>query len=57
MVEVMISGLTRLSTEDREGQVMILEVQTNARKVDDWLNAGLLQLLGVTDPTSLKNQW
>jgi len=47
----------RLGTEDRECQVMILEVQTDTREVDYRLDASLLQLLGVTDTTALEDQW
>lgn len=37
-----------LSSEDGECQVMVLEVETNTRKVDDWLDADFLELLWVT---------
>ena len=47
---------TRLSTEDGESEVVILEVQSNARKVDDGFDACLLQLLGVTDAATLQDQ-
>lgn len=37
-----------LGTEYGEGQVMVLEIETNSGKVDDRLNAGALQFLGIT---------
>lgn len=39
---------TGLSTVDGEGEVVVLEVETNTGKVDDGLNAGLSELGGVT---------
>ena len=36
---------------------MVLEVETNARKLDLALDASLLQLLGITDTGALKNKW
>jgi hypothetical protein len=48
---------TRFSTENREREVMILEIETNTRQVHNSLNASLLQLLRVTDTRSLEDQW
>lgn len=50
-------GHTRLGTVDRERQVMVLEVKTDTWEVDDGLDASLLELLGITDTRSLKDQW
>jgi hypothetical protein len=36
---------------------MILEIQSNAGQINDRLDASLLQLRGVTNTTSLKDQW
>jgi hypothetical protein len=36
---------------------VILEVESNARKINEWLDACLAELLGVTDTRSLKNKW
>lgn len=49
--------LTRLSTEDREGQVVVLEVQAHTRKIYDGFDTRLLQFLRITNTTALKNQW
>lgn len=38
----------RLGAEHGEGQVVVLEIETNAWKVDNGLNADGPQLLGVT---------
>jgi hypothetical protein len=45
-----------LGPEHREGEVVILEVETNTGKINKWLDAGLAELLGVTDTGSLKNK-
>jgi hypothetical protein len=37
-----------LSSIDREGEVVILEVEANAWKIDNGLDASLAELLGVT---------
>jgi len=52
-----VIGLTGLGTIGREREVVVLEVQTDARKVDDRLDARLLQLLGVTDTAALEDEW
>lgn len=36
---------------------MILEVQTDTRKIDDRLYAHLLELLRVTDAGTLQDEW
>lgn len=36
---------------------MVLEVQADTWEVDDGLDASLLQLLGIADTRSLKDQW
>jgi hypothetical protein len=45
-----------LGSEHREGEIVILEVETNTGKVNKWLYAGLAELLGVTDTGSLKDK-
>ena len=37
-------------------EVVVLEIKTDAREVDNGINTDLLQLLGVTDPGSLQHQ-
>ena len=36
---------------------MILEIQSDAGKVDNGLDSGSTELLGVTDTRALQNQW
>lgn len=38
----------RLGTVYRESEIMVLEVETNTWKIDNGLDAGIFQLLGVT---------
>lgn len=47
---------TRLGTIDRESKVMILEVETDTRKVDFGLDADFLKLLGITDTGALEHK-
>ena len=49
--------ITRLSSVNTKGQVMVLEIETNTRKVDDGLDTNFLELLGITDTATLKDQW
>lgn len=58
----MVNHLLSFETYDRfkitrESQIVVLEVQTDARKVYNGLYADFLQLLFVANTTSLKNQW
>lgn len=46
----------RLSAVGGEGQVMILEVETNTRKINKRLDASLAKLLWVTDTRALKDE-
>jgi len=48
---------TRLGSVDRESQIMVLEIETNTRKVDNGLDTCSLQLLGVADTRALQDQW
>jgi hypothetical protein len=45
-----------LGTVDGEGEVVVLEVETNTRKVDEWLDASLAELVRVTDTRSLEDK-
>jgi hypothetical protein len=36
--------------------LVVLEVETNTRKVDEWLDAGLSELLWVTNTRTLKDK-
>lgn len=47
----------RLSSVGGEGQVVVLEVQTNTGQVDQGLDASLAKLLGVTNTRALENEW
>lgn len=47
----------RLSSINTEMEIMVLEIQTDTRKVDNRLHAHLLELLGVTDAGTLKDEW
>jgi hypothetical protein len=38
----------RLGAVDRKGEVVILEVEAHTRKVDDGLDSGAAELLGIT---------
>jgi hypothetical protein len=46
----------RFSTVGCEGQVVILEVETNTGKIDKRLDTGLTELLWVTDTRALKDE-
>jgi hypothetical protein len=45
-----------LGAEDGEREVMVLEVETNTRKIDKRLDTSLAELLRVTDTRSLENK-
>lgn len=47
---------TRLGTIDREGKVMILEIETDTGKVDFGFDTNLLKLFGITDTGALKHK-
>ena len=47
---------SRLGSIRREGEVMVLEVQTNTWEVHFGLDTGLLELLRVTNTGPLENQ-
>lgn len=47
----------RLGTVGREGEVVVLEVETNARQVNLALHAGFLEFLGVSDAGALEHKW
>jgi hypothetical protein len=36
--------------------LVVLEVKTNTRKIDEWLDAGLAELLRVADTRALKDE-
>lgn len=55
--EIVKTFNVRLGTEDGKRKVVILEVETNTREVDERLDAGLTELLGVADTRSLENEW
>lgn len=46
-----------LSTVCGKGQVVVLEVETDTRKIDKRLDASLAELLGVTDTRALQDEW
>jgi hypothetical protein len=37
--------------------LVVLEVETHTWQVDEWLDAGLAELLGVTNTRALENEW
>lgn len=47
---------TRLGAVGGKGEVMILEVETDAREVDERLDTRLAKLLGVTDTGTLEDE-
>jgi hypothetical protein len=46
-----------LGAVDCECQVVVLEVETDTRQVDERLHAGVAKLLRVTDTRALKDEW
>jgi hypothetical protein len=37
--------------------LVVLEVETHTWQVDEWFDAGLAELFGVTDTRALENKW
>lgn len=50
-------GCTGLSSVNTEGQVVVLEIEANTRKVNNGLDTNSLELSGITDTAALKDQW
>ena len=47
----------RLGTICGEGEIVVLEVQTDPRKINHRFNTDVFQFLGITDSGSLQNEW
>lgn len=55
--EVVEALHVRLRTVSGEGEVVVLEVETDTGQVDQGLHASLAELLGIADTRALENEW
>jgi hypothetical protein len=48
---------TRLGSIHGECKIVVLEIETNTRQINDRLYARLFKLSGVTDTAALEDEW